>query len=130
METTKMEFTAEEMALLAKVGLSETDLKNLIKPSAKSQKPKVAAITIDLSTRSGKKHLICMCCGTTSVEYIDFVKRVDSESFVPKTVKTPSHAVTEEFTYNVKRCDNCSDEALENRTNKELIKMVKNLRRL
>lgn len=130
METTKMEFTAEEIALLAKVGLSETDLKNLIKPSAKSQKPKVAAITIDLSTRSGKKHLICMCCGTTSVEYIDFVKRADSEGFVPKTVKTPSHAVTEEFTYNVKRCDNCSDEALENRTNKELIKMIKNLRRL
>jgi hypothetical protein len=130
METTKMEFTAEEMALLAKVGLSETDLKALIKPAVKAGKDKPASINIDLSTRSGKKNLKCSCCGTTTAEYVDFVKRKDTEGFAIKTVKVPTNAVTEEFTYHVKQCEYCSDEALSNRTNKELIDMIKNLRRM
>lgn len=127
---TKMEFTEEEIALLAKVGLSESDLKALIKPAVKAGKDKSASISIDLSTRSGKKNIKCHCCGMTTAEYVDFVKRKDTEGFAIKTVKSPTNAVTEEFTYFVRQCEYCNDAALSDRTNKELIDMIKNLRRL
>jgi hypothetical protein len=118
-----MEFTKEEIALMKQLG---------IKPPKQSRKKadKEASVKISLDEKSGEITNICKCCGSTTITYVDFVKRFDCEGYAINTVEVPSHRVTERMVYNVVQCIACRNEVLlENYEVKELVRLINNLRR-
>jgi hypothetical protein len=116
----------EEQELLKKLGLTKEQILARIKqPKSKKNAP----IDHNLSEQSGTIHNTCLCCGSKTEEYVDFVKRADCSGYAMKSVVVPTHQPTVNLTYRVIKCAKCSDEQLLLRTTSQLVEMIHNLRK-
>lgn len=120
------DLSAEEQALLSSLGLkSQEDVNALFKPTRGKNEPPPL---IDLTKASGSVKRICLTCGNTVIEYVDYVKRSDTTGYAVKTVQIPTHEVTREHIYHTFSCPKCKDEELSNLDRNELVQLVINLR--
>jgi hypothetical protein len=118
--------TQEEKDLLQKLGLTE---EAIAKKVSQQKVKKNAPIDHNLSEQSGTIHNTCLCCGSKTEEYVDFVKRADCSGYAMKSVVVPTHQPTVNLTYRVIKCAKCSDEQLLLRTTSQLVEMIHNLRK-
>lgn len=115
------DLTAEEIVLLAKLGITEYSAK-----VKKEKDPAKAPVVIDLTLCSGEFELHCKCCGSVEKYYCDYVKRVDDVGYSIVKVDTPKHHITKHHRSEVLSCSYCDD--LTGFQPPSLIQMIKNLR--
>lgn len=122
-----MNLTPEELALLKRLGIPDKMLKTKAarSPSDPSKAPKL----IELEGESAVIKISCLCCGTITESYADYVKRNDGSGYGIKFVKKPAKEPTREHLRSVKWCPRCTNENLTKATKNELLNMIVNLRK-
>ena len=123
----EMNLTPEELALLKKLGIPDTVLKTKAPRSPKD--PSKAPKLIELSGESATIKISCLCCGTITESFADYVKRNDGSGYGIKFVSKPTAIPTREHQRTVMFCGNCSTEHLHEKSKKELVDMIINLRK-
>jgi hypothetical protein len=117
--------SAAELELLNKV-LPKGVVDKILHPKKERNAPPPL---IKMEEFSGKIITTCLCCGVSTVHYVDYIKRKDCEGYAMRTVKNPSHAVKREHISDVIICEFCHDINLFKFDKSDLITMIINLRK-
>jgi len=121
-----LNLSTEELALLKKLGIPDKMLKT---KAPRVRNPENQPKLIELEGESATIKISCLCCGTVTEAYADYVKRNDGSGYGIKFVSSPAKMPTREHQRTVMFCSNCATESLNEKSKKELVDMITNLRK-